>query len=60
MPTYDYECSDCGVMEIFHSIMDDVIAVCPDCGKGGFSRLISVGGGVIISDRQPNHKDNCG
>lgn len=33
MPTYDYECTDCGAaVEIFHS-MTETKRKCPECGK---------------------------
>lgn len=54
MPTYVYECKKCGVIEIFHSIMDEPWTKCPDCGTIGLVKLISSGGGIIISGRMPN------
>jgi putative FmdB family regulatory protein len=42
MPTYDYECSKCGLMEITHSIHDDAVSRCPTCGSKHFARQISL------------------
>ena len=38
MPTYDYECKDCGhCLEAFQSIMAKPLRKCPKCGKPAFS-----------------------
>ncbi|MDR2784150.1 MAG: zinc ribbon domain-containing protein [Treponema sp.] len=48
MPTYEYECKDCGhVFEVFQSIKDEPLKVCPKCGKE-IRRLITGGSGVIF------------
>jgi putative FmdB family regulatory protein len=69
MPTYEYECSNCNNrFEIFQSMKDEPVKVCPECGKE-VHRLISGGGGVIykgtgfystdrgLSDHAANVKD---
>lgn len=49
MPTYDYQCPDCGhEFEAFHSISAKPIKKCPKCGKRKVKRLIGSGGGVIF------------
>lgn len=48
MPTYEYECLECGVdFEAFQKMSDDVLKECPKC-KGRVKRLISSGAGVIF------------
>ncbi len=48
MPTYDYECTECGYsFEYFQSMSDDPLTVCPQCG-GKVRRLIGSGLGVIF------------
>jgi putative FmdB family regulatory protein len=48
MPTYEYECDECGKrFELFQQMTDDPVAECPDCG-GGVRRLIGTGGGLIL------------
>jgi putative FmdB family regulatory protein len=48
MPTYDYECRDCGhEFELFQAMSEDPIRVCPECG-GEVRRLIGGGMGVIF------------
>lgn len=48
MPTYEYECRDCGhAFERFQGINEDPIAVCPECA-GKVRRLISSGGGLVF------------
>ena len=42
MCRYDYECSHCGIMEITHSIHDDALTKCPECGGKNFKRLLSL------------------
>ena len=46
MPTYEYECRECGhAFERFQGINEDPISLCPEC-KGKVRRLISSGGGL--------------
>ncbi len=48
MPTYEYECPECGCrFEKFESITAKPKAKCPECG-GRCRRLISAGAGVIF------------
>lgn len=48
MPTYEYECQDCGHrFEMFQSMMEDPYKICPVC-KGTVKRLISSGAGLIF------------
>ena len=48
MPTYDYECQNCGhLFEYFQSINDEALKECPVCGKE-VKRLIAGGLGVIF------------
>ena len=54
MPTYEYECGSCGVVEIFHAMSDAVKIECPECGKKGLERLISGGAAVIMKGREAN------
>ena len=49
MPTYDYICKKCGhEFEEFHSISDDPVRVCPECGQISVERKISGGSGLIF------------
>ena len=49
MPTYDYECNECGhTFEKFQSITASAIRKCPSCGKRKVRRLIGTGAGVIF------------
>ena len=49
MPTYQYECLDCGYqLEILQSFTDKKFRKCPKCGKYKFKRLIGAGGGIIF------------
>lgn len=48
MPTYDYECNECGrVFEVFQNMSDDPISACEECG-GPVRRLIGGGLGIIF------------
>jgi putative FmdB family regulatory protein len=49
MPTYEYQCPACGVVEAFQSMRDAPLVRCPQCSKHKVSRLISGGGGVIFT-----------
>jgi putative FmdB family regulatory protein len=49
MPTYEYECSNCGhKFEKFQSIKASPIKKCPACGKNTAQRLIGMGAGLIF------------
>ena len=48
MPTYEYACPTCGIVEAFQSIKDDALKKCPKCAKQKVTRLVSLGGGVIF------------
>jgi putative FmdB family regulatory protein len=48
MPTYEYECRDCGhAFERFQGINEEPIRICPEC-RGKVRRLISSGGGLVF------------
>ena len=48
MPTYEYQCLECGhLFEAFQSMSDELIEECPAC-KGSVKRLISSGAGLIF------------
>lgn len=48
MPTYEYGCKKCGhEFEVFQSMSDDPVKVCPVCG-GETERYISAGAGFIF------------
>lgn len=53
MPHYEYECKNCGIIEVFHSIRERK-TVCPECETPELKLLISGGSGVIIKGRQTN------
>lgn len=46
MPTYDYLCENCGVFEIFHSMLETKTE-CPTCGKP-IKKQLSTGAGIIF------------
>jgi len=47
VPTYEYECLDCGHrFERFQKITEEPVKVCPVCG-GAVRRLLGSGAGVI-------------
>ncbi len=48
MPTYEYQCKDCGFQfEEFQSIADAPLEECPSC-HGQLVRLMSGGAGLIF------------
>lgn len=49
MPTYEYECKNCGhYFEAFHSMSAIPLTDCPRCCKNTLIRLIGKGGAVIV------------
>ena len=49
MPTYDYECSNCGhAFEHFQTMTSRIKRKCPECGKPKLVRLIGKGAGIIF------------
>lgn len=49
MPTYDYQCAECGhEFELFQQMSDSVKRKCPACGKNKLKRLIGTGAGIIF------------
>lgn len=48
MPTYDYQCDQCGHrFEAFQQMSDKPLTACPECG-GKLRRLIGAGGAVVF------------
>ena len=48
MPTYEYECNECGHrFELFQQMSDEPASECPECG-GHVKRLIGHGGALIF------------
>ena len=49
MPTYDYHCDSCQHnMEVFQSIKEPRLTLCPQCGQKTLRRLIGAGAGIIF------------
>ncbi len=49
MPTYQYECANCGhELEALQSMIDKKLKKCPECGKSTLERLIGSGTGIIF------------
>ena len=66
MPTYDYQCNDCGhSFEHFQKMSDSPLKKCPKCG-GVVKRLIGTGAAVIFKGSgfyatdYNNSKPSCG
>ncbi|MBO8125806.1 MAG: zinc ribbon domain-containing protein [Firmicutes bacterium] len=47
MPTYEYNCPNCGKFDVFQKISDDALKTCPTCGAN-VVRVINGGTGVIF------------
>lgn len=49
MPTYDYECDECGYeMEAFHGMFAEPLMDCPKCKQSKLIKLIGAGAAVIV------------
>jgi putative FmdB family regulatory protein len=45
MPIYEYRCKECGFQKEYMQRMSDApLTACPQCGKGGFTKLMSAAG----------------
>ena len=57
MPTYEYQCENCGYkFEKFQKMNDKALKECPKCGNE-IRRLIGAGMGVIFKGKS-EYKDN--
>jgi len=54
MPIYEYQCENCGVMEISHGMAEEAVTVCPKCNSDGLQRLFSSCVGIIMGGKQMN------
>jgi putative FmdB family regulatory protein len=60
MPTYDYECTSCGLrFERRQAITEAPVTQCPQC-RGAVRRLISGGLGFILRGAGRNHAGHQG
>jgi len=41
MPTYEYECKQCGRFEVVHKMSEGPLQVCPRCGGTEIRKLIA-------------------
>jgi putative FmdB family regulatory protein len=58
MPTYEYECRSCGAgFDVFQSMSEDPLKVCPSCGKD-VRRKINGGTGIIFKGSGFYKNDN--
>jgi putative FmdB family regulatory protein len=49
MPTYEYNCENCGYQfDKLQSITAKALRKCPKCGENSLKRLIGTGAGVIF------------
>ncbi|MBA3848260.1 MAG: zinc ribbon domain-containing protein [Planctomycetes bacterium] len=48
MPTYEYACAKCGIVEAFQSMKDEALTKCPQCKRGKVTRIFSGGAGLIF------------
>lgn len=49
MPTYNYECENCGhAFELFQQMTARVKRKCPECKEPKLNRLIGKGAGIIF------------
>lgn len=49
MPTYDYECEECGYeFEAFHGMLADPLVNCPKCKQPKLIKLIGSGVAIIV------------
>ncbi len=55
MPTYEYECRDCGRrFEHFQAMTAARLQTCPTCGATTLRRLIGAGAGILMAGGGPS------
>lgn len=60
MPTYEYECSQCGLrFEKQQSMSDAPVSACPEC-NGSVKRLVSGGTGFVMKGASGHGKASGG
>ena len=49
---YDYKCQECGYFmeDVYQSIKDEALKICPSCNKDGLSRVVYGGLGSFMKD----------
>ncbi len=57
MPTYTYQCDNCGEFEISQSMSETPLDACPQCGEA-VKRVIAAGGSFIMKGKGSSL--NCG
>lgn len=67
MPTYEYQCAECGyVYDVFHKMSEKPLTKCPKCSKDALKRSIGgqnavlnfKGKGFYITDYVKNSSEN--
>lgn len=49
MPTYEYRCHTCGYhFDVFQSIVDEPVRICPVCSSHEVRRLLTGGSGFVF------------
>ena len=49
MPTYEYECKNCGYkFEKFQKMTEEPLKICPECKNETLKKIIGLGGGIIF------------
>ncbi len=65
MPTYLYECEECGRFEKLQKISDDPLEECPECGAGvkrliGSPGIIFKGSGFYVNKKKKSEDNKDG
>ena len=59
MPTYEYQCTNCGhQFEKFQTMTDDPVKICPEC-QHEVRRLLGAGAGFIMKGGGAQPASSC-
>jgi len=47
MPTYEYKCPNCGIIEAMQKVIDEPLSTCPKCGAV-VKKIVSHGVGIVF------------
>jgi len=54
MPTYDYQCKQCGIFEVVQQVTEPKLTICPKCEGTEIERLIAAASFILQGEGWAN------